>query len=72
MSKAKEEFLSSTTSDKEKYIRNWKEYVNQLARLAYPLINASKAQNEYYAELLEIQSRLNQLIQIAANEDFKE
>ena len=65
-----EEFLSSTTSDKEKYIKMWKEHVNQLTRLGLPLMTATKDVN-YYDELLEIQDNLMRLIQIAADEDFK-
>ena len=66
-----EEFLSSTTSNKEKYIRAWTEHVNQLTNLGLPLMTATKDIN-YYNELLDIQDHLNKLIQIAANEDFKE
>ena len=66
----KSEFLSSTTSDKGRYITIWENHVNELERIGTALLCASKT-NELYDELHKIQSRLNQLIQIAANEDFK-
>ena len=65
-----EEFLSSTTTDKEKYIRTWTGHVNQLINLGLPLMTAGK-NTDYYDELLDIQDRLDKLIQIAADEDFK-
>ena len=62
-------FLSDTTTKKSEYIKQWGDHVNQLERIGWPLIEASEG-NEFYTELQEIKHRLNQLIKIAADEDF--
>ncbi len=54
----------------EKYIKIWCDYVEELKHLGYPLMNASKDMELYY-ELKQIQIRLAELINIAANEDYK-
>jgi len=65
-----EEFLSSTTTDKAKYIRTWKDHINQIERLGSPLLDASITA-ELYEELRVIKSRLIELVEIAADEDFR-
>ncbi len=70
MSQLKEEFLSSTTKDKQRFIDAWTSHVNQLSSLGLALIDASDG-TEYFDELQVMQQRLNELVQIAADEDFK-
>ena len=65
----KEEFLSSTTTDKVKYIKTWNEYIQQLTKLALPLMHA---EDGLFDELTRIQDRLEELVLIAADEDFKD
>jgi len=60
--------MSNNTDSKEKYIRIWKEHIKQLGSLSMPLMDKDI---ELYQELLSIQERLDQLVDIAAEEDFK-
>lgn len=61
--------IKNQAKDKEHYIKSWDEHVKQLSFLGYPLMESSK-ENELYDELIQIQNRLNQLIKIAADNDF--
>ena len=60
--------MSNNTDSKEKYIRIWKAHIKQLGSLSMPLMDKDI---ELYQELLSIQERLDQLVDIAAEEDFK-
>lgn len=54
---------------KERFIEAWKWHINELNYLGYPLLNASKTA-EFYYELMIMMNRLDQLVEIAADEDF--
>ena len=64
-----EEFLSSTTTDKNRYIETWNSHIQQLTTLGLPLIYA---EDGLFDELTRIQDRLEELVKIAADEDFKD
>ena len=63
----KEEFLSSTTKSKSRYIESWNNHIQELTRIGYPLI---KAGDGLFDELTAIQDRLDELVEIAAKEEF--
>jgi hypothetical protein len=58
--------------DKNHYVTAWTSVVNKLAGLDFPLIESSDEEHDYYAELNAIRVRLNEIIAIAANNEFKE
>lgn len=70
---SQEEFISGHTNDKEKYLTQWNAHIGQLIYLGSPLIDSSQGDNGLarYAELLEIKERLLELVQIAADQEFK-
>jgi hypothetical protein len=62
-----------TTKNKEHYMTAWIAQVSQFNTLHYPLIEASKkTPHDFYAEIKELQQRLRELVEIAANNEFQE
>jgi len=62
-----EEFQSGHTEEKPRYIHYWTNYIQELTKLGLPLI---KAGDGLFDELTAIQDRLDELVKIAADEDF--
>jgi len=63
----REEWMSSTTTDKGRYIEAWTSHIENLGRIGYPLI---KAGDGLFDELTRIQDRLEELLKIAAKVEF--
>jgi hypothetical protein len=66
------EYKMATARDKNHYLTAWNNVVSNLNGLSFPLIESSNDHDDYYAELKAIRVRLNELIAIAANNEFKE
>jgi hypothetical protein len=63
----------NTAKNKEHYIKVWNSHIDSLNGLQFPLMDASKGKSySYYAEIKEIQQRLKELIELAANNEFPE
>ena len=70
---AQRDYLSSTTDDKQKFLDAWHYHIKQLSGLGMPLARASiTGSPDLWVELEQIKARLDELVLVAANEDFKE
>lgn len=60
----------TNTDSKAKYIAAWEAHIRELTSLGMPLTAASTTARSYYAELEAVQTKLYELVQIAAMQDF--
>lgn len=67
MTKNEKEFLNGTTDDKGKYTKAWNAHIEELTSLGMPLTSFD---GSLYLELKDIQSRLKEMVKIAADVDF--
>ena len=68
MKNLKQEFMNENTNNKKVFIDSWNNHIAELVKIGYPLI---KAEDGLFDELTKIQDRLEELVIIAADEDFK-
>jgi len=63
----------SQAKDKDHYIKSWNAHIQTLSSLGMPLLDTPRRGSMgYYEELTLIQARLEELVLIAADEDFKD
>ena len=58
-----EEFISSTTTDKSRYLESWEFHIKELSSIGYASGKLSRVE--------EIQKELNEILSLAAERDFK-